>query len=139
MDWFSRNGWSLSDYQRRVSPTATIEAFYQVRSLFEVHNIMITGGTFVNTQNINVHNFAAGGEMYSGRDFTLLIIWLILRILNRAQRTYHDILGLAAGGKMYGGRDFTLLIIWLILRILNRAQKIYRDKSSPRVRLDDLV
>jgi hypothetical protein len=79
------NEWSLSDYKRRVSSTATVQASYETRSSKSV--LPVSGGAPPRSPGSQV---SANDEYGS------------------------DILGLAAGGQMYGARNLRLLIFSLI-------------------------
>ena len=80
-----QNEWSLADYKRRVSPTATIEAWYEPfrskHSLFQnASNVSISGGTPSIRYSIG---FAAGGQMYHSPYLRLSIVLLTLNVSER--------------------------------------------------------
>ena len=81
----------MSNYKRRVSPTATIEASYDMvnyeDAIFQ-YKATVCEMTIVNESPIL--GLAAGGKMYGAPDLRLLIVGLISRILNRAQKIYRD-------------------------------------------------
>ena len=88
--FIGRNGsneWSLSDYKRRVSSTATIEASYEARAPFTMGSSIFGVSPRSPQSQVLASN--------QGRS---------------------DILGLAAGGQMYGARDLRPLIVSLISR-----------------------
>ena len=67
------NEWSLSDYKRRVSSTATLEASYEARS-----SVLPDWGTNCGTASkeamSETFGLAAGGKMYGARDLTRLLV-----------------------------------------------------------------
>ena len=95
------NEWSLSDYKRRVSPTATVEASY------EAVCSEISESSFTRRRRSRRASVSPGVSSHNSVDFTHV---------NRLSSPDQDghILGLAAGGQMYSARDFRLLIVSLI-------------------------
>ena len=88
---YGSNEWSLSDYRRRVSFAATVEASYEVRSsIFSKKATTILGASPRSPASLHL---ASKSKVTVDRS---------------------DILGLAAGGQMYGARDLKLLIVPLI-------------------------
>jgi hypothetical protein len=81
------NEWSLPDYKRRVSPTATVEASYEVRSSIPIKSTTIWGASprsprsrvsaVSDVGRSNILGLAAGGQMYGARDLRPLIVSLI--------------------------------------------------------------
>ena len=70
----SEQEWSLSDYKRRVSSTATVEAAYFTTTIRRA----ASPARRLNTRfTIDIFGLAAGGQMYGPCDFRLLIISLI--------------------------------------------------------------
>ena len=89
------NEWSLSDYKRRISSTATVEASYEARpshrpspspsSLGQSLTQVSTSDDLINGSDIL--GLAAGGQMYDVRDLTA---YHFIDFLNRAQKIYRN-------------------------------------------------
>ena len=78
MENSSKPRWSLSDYKRRVSSTATVKAFYGSGMFFDRLSCRSTRGSASNDSEGTL-GLAAGGQMYGGRDdFRLLSFHLLL-------------------------------------------------------------
>ena len=71
-----QNEWSLADYKRRVSPIATIEAWYETPSLRDMISSMTIASKFHRAEG-NL-GFAAGGRMYDSPHLRLSIVLLTL-------------------------------------------------------------
>ena len=71
----------MSDYKRRVSSTATVEACYKV-------DLDVTKRKRGKKKCLDIFGLAAGGQMYDSCDLKLLIISLISLI--RVQKIYRD-------------------------------------------------
>ena len=74
----------MSDYKRRVSSTATVEASYDLRAYSpdESHHSRRRRrcrrhGSVSDENSLGILGLAAGGQMYGARDLRLLIVSLI--------------------------------------------------------------
>ena len=79
---YGSNEWSLSDYRRRVSSTATVEASYEHRSSRSSTNLFGAPHAWMHPVvsdlvRSNILGLAAGGQMCCARDLKLLIVSLI--------------------------------------------------------------
>ena len=80
-----RNEWSLAGYKRRVSPTATIEAWYQhPRSAgWPNHHPLEVQGYFGDSKSDLQVGLAAGGQMYDSPHLRLPIVLFTLNVPER--------------------------------------------------------
>ena len=90
------NEWSLSDYKRRVSSTATVEASYasSVSAISHWSDPSVS----------NIIEYRRSFPLCTSIDSSL----------GATKSKFSMNLGLAAGGQMYGARDLRLLIVSLI-------------------------
>jgi hypothetical protein len=68
----SRQKWSLSDYKRRVSSTATVKASYLDNADYSIDLEYIRAAP-TGCKQSDILGIAAGGQMYGSCNLTLLI------------------------------------------------------------------
>ena len=94
----------MSEYKRRVSSTATVEASYEARFTGCGLVVFGPGGSGASPRLPPIHGSASDKDRRSA------------------------ILGLAAGGQMYGARDLRLFIVSLISRTERRKYTVTQTR-----------